>query len=43
MADRYQLRKHIQFNSRVVAATYDEDSNLWHVTTDDNQERTATY
>ena len=31
VADRFDLRRDIQFNSRVVAATYDESGNAWEI------------
>ncbi|HEX2171888.1 MAG TPA: NAD(P)/FAD-dependent oxidoreductase [Dehalococcoidia bacterium] len=35
VADKFDLRRDIQFNSRVTAATYDDSTNLWQVETDD--------
>jgi cation diffusion facilitator CzcD-associated flavoprotein CzcO len=32
VADRFDLRRHIQFNSRVVAARFDEAARRWEVT-----------
>ena len=34
VADKFDLKKDIQFNSRVTAATYNEDSKRWTVTTE---------
>ncbi len=34
VADRFDLRKDIKFNSRVTAATFDQDDNRWIVETD---------
>jgi cyclohexanone monooxygenase len=34
VADRFDLRKDIQFETRVTSATYDEDTGLWTITTD---------
>ena len=34
VADRYDLRKDITFNTKVTSATFDEVSNAWTVTTD---------
>lgn len=31
VADKFDLRRHIRFNSRVVSAIFDEDENLWQV------------
>ncbi|NOU06122.1 MAG: NAD(P)/FAD-dependent oxidoreductase [Hyphomicrobiaceae bacterium] len=33
VADRLDLRRDIRFGTRVVAAVYDQDNNLWRVTT----------
>lgn len=37
VADRYDLRRDITFNTRVEAAAFDEDGNRWSVTTSDGQ------
>ena len=37
VADRFSLRENIQFETRVEAAKFDEDDNLWHVRTSDGQ------
>ena len=34
VADRLDLRRDIAFDTRVIAATYDEDHTLWHLETD---------
>ncbi len=34
VADRFDLRRDISFKTRVTAAAYDADANLWRVTTD---------
>ena len=34
VADKFNLRKHIEFNCRVTAATYDETANCWQVRTE---------
>ena len=34
VADRFDLRRDIRFNTRVVSAVYDEDSSLWNLETD---------
>src|SRR3954465_12364067 len=34
VADRFGLRQHICFNTRVIAQTFDESRNLWKVMTD---------
>ncbi|MQA12718.1 MAG: NAD(P)-binding protein [Pseudonocardiaceae bacterium] len=43
VADRYDLRKDIQFSTRVVAAEYDDATGRWDVRTDDGGQVTATY
>ncbi|MGQ0697075.1 MAG: flavin-containing monooxygenase [Panacagrimonas sp.] len=43
VADRFDLRKDIQFDTRVSAATFDEHSNRWTVTTDDGKRYVAPY
>jgi cyclohexanone monooxygenase len=35
VADRFELRSHIQLNTRVEAAAYNEDEKRWTVTTDE--------
>jgi cation diffusion facilitator CzcD-associated flavoprotein CzcO len=35
VVDRFDLRRHVRFGSRVTAASYDESANLWHVSTED--------
>jgi cation diffusion facilitator CzcD-associated flavoprotein CzcO len=40
VADRFDLKRDIQFNTRVTSARYDEGENRWHVTTE-NGERFA--
>jgi cyclohexanone monooxygenase len=37
VADRFDLREHIDFNTRVTAARYLEEDNLWEVETDTGQ------
>ena len=34
VADRFDLKRHFAFNTRVTAATFDEDANLWRIETD---------
>ncbi len=43
VADTYDLRRSYQFNTRVTAAHFDDDTGLWHVTTDKGQTVTAKY
>jgi cation diffusion facilitator CzcD-associated flavoprotein CzcO len=37
VADRFDLRRDIQFNSRVAAAHFDEDRRAWHVMLEDGR------
>lgn len=37
VADRYNLKEHIQFSTRVNSAIYDESTQTWVVTTSDNK------
>jgi cyclohexanone monooxygenase len=34
VADRFDLRRHIVFDTRVIAATFDENAKCWHIETD---------
>ncbi len=43
VADRLDLRKHIQFNTRVTSAVWDEARQLWVVTTQRGEVFEATY
>ncbi|QXD25214.1 NAD(P)/FAD-dependent oxidoreductase [Opitutia bacterium ISCC 51] len=43
VADRFDLRKDIQFGTRVSAAHYDESSNHWQIQTDPGDSHTAQY
>ena len=43
VADRFDMRKDMQFNTRVVAATYDESANLWTIRTAQGETFTCTY
>jgi len=43
VADRLDLRKHIQFNTRVTAAAWDDVRKLWRVRTDRGETVEATY
>jgi cyclohexanone monooxygenase len=43
VADRFDLRRNIQFNTRVTAAHWDEPNSLWRVKTDKGDEVTARY
>lgn len=41
--DKFGLRKHIRFNTRVVAASFDENTGLWTVTTDKGEALTTRF
>ena len=43
VADRFDLRKDIEFQTRVVSATFDEDSNRWTVITEAGKRYTARF
>ncbi|EQB38017.1 hypothetical protein M948_05455 [Virgibacillus sp. CM-4] len=43
VADKFNLRKGIQFNTRVTAAHYNEEQQLWHIYTDDDSHVTTTF
>ena len=43
VADRFDLRSGIQFNTRVTAAHFDEQSNRWLVSTDQGDEVSARF
>ncbi len=43
VADRFDLRRDIQFNTRVAAAHYHEQHNHWRITTQAGEQVTATY
>lgn len=43
VANRFDLRKDIRFNTRVTAATYQEKEGNWRVRTDDGREVVASY
>ncbi len=43
VADRLDLKRDIRFQTKVVAAEYDEAHNRWHVTTEAGQRLSATY
>ncbi|MBV1883628.1 MAG: NAD(P)/FAD-dependent oxidoreductase [Pseudomonadales bacterium] len=42
-ADRFELRKHYQFNTKVTKAVFNESTNLWEVETDKGDKVTAQY
>ena len=43
VADKFDLRKYMQFNCRVDAARYDEAENLWHVRVSDGRDLTCRF
>jgi cyclohexanone monooxygenase len=43
VADRFDLRKDIQFETRVTEATFEEDAAVWRIVTDAGETVTATY
>ena len=43
VADRFDLRRDIQFSTRVSGAAFDEASKLWHVATDQGDRVTARF
>jgi cation diffusion facilitator CzcD-associated flavoprotein CzcO len=43
VADRFDLRRHIKFDTRVTAAVFEEAGTRWRITTDDGAETTARF
>ena len=43
VADRFDIRKDVTFGTRVVAATWDDDGDVWCIRTDDGRTTTARY
>jgi cation diffusion facilitator CzcD-associated flavoprotein CzcO len=43
VADKFDLRRHIQFNARVSSAVYDERENRWQVRTEDGRRARAQF
>jgi cation diffusion facilitator CzcD-associated flavoprotein CzcO len=43
VADRFDLRRHIQFNSHVTSAVYDSRTNRWEVTSESGQRLRAQF
>src|ERR1700716_2713275 len=43
VADRFELRRDIQFSTRVESAVFDENTNQWSVTTSDGKTVTAQF
>ncbi|HEX6141319.1 MAG TPA: NAD(P)/FAD-dependent oxidoreductase, partial [Geminicoccaceae bacterium] len=43
VADRFDLRRHIRFDTRVEAAAFDDASGCWQILTSDGERTTATW
>lgn len=43
VADKFDLRRDIRFETRVTAAHYDEEANVWRISTEDGHCVSATY
>ncbi|WP_433710308.1 flavin-containing monooxygenase [Nocardia sp. CA-084685] len=43
VVDRFDLRRHIRFGARVIAAEFDESAGIWTVRTDDGAEHHARF
>jgi cation diffusion facilitator CzcD-associated flavoprotein CzcO len=43
VADRFDLKRDIRFNTRVVSASYDEEANCWRVRTEDGETYVAKF
>src|SRR5207248_11761923 len=43
VADRFDLRKHIQFGTRITEARFDEKTTRWEIRTDKGETVTANY
>ena len=43
VADRFDLRRHIRFDTRVTAATFDETANCWRIETDGGDKVSAQF
>ena len=43
VADKFNLRKYMQFNAKVAAARFDEAQNLWRLKIDDGRELTCRF
>ncbi|AFR50192.1 flavin-containing monooxygenase [Gordonia sp. KTR9] len=43
VADKYDLKRHMEFGTRVESASWDPEDQLWRVRTGDGGERTARY
>jgi cation diffusion facilitator CzcD-associated flavoprotein CzcO len=43
VADKFDLRKHMQFDSRVAAAHFDDERSIWRLTLDDGRTMTSRF
>jgi cation diffusion facilitator CzcD-associated flavoprotein CzcO len=43
VADKFDLRRHIQFNARISSAVYDEQENRWQIETEDGRRARAQF
>ncbi|MBR1198410.1 NAD(P)/FAD-dependent oxidoreductase [Bradyrhizobium sp. AUGA SZCCT0240] len=43
VADKFDLRKYMQFNAKVLAAQFDETQHIWRLTVDDGRELTCRF
>ncbi len=43
VAEKFDLRRHMQFNCRVEAMAFDEEENLWRLSLDDGRELTCRF
>jgi cation diffusion facilitator CzcD-associated flavoprotein CzcO len=43
VADKFDLRRHIQFDARIGSAVYDEKANLWEIRTENGQRMRARF
>jgi len=43
VAEKFDLRRHMQFNTRVEAMAFDEEENLWRLSLDDGRELTCRF
>jgi cation diffusion facilitator CzcD-associated flavoprotein CzcO len=43
VVERFDLRQHMRFNTRIVAATYEEDGGCWSLETDTGERMSARY
>ncbi len=43
VADKFDLRRHMRFNARVVQMTWDEEARMWHLRLEDGGEYTSRF